>query len=153
MTYAAPSDMIARYATRDLVQLVNEDPNAQDVDQNALQTFLNDASNEIDAYLESRFDLPLSDPPSILVRLCCELAMYHLHNLRPIHDGAWIKNIYEKNIKFLEAVRDRNVTLGLAADGQEPADPANPGVVQVDAGGGTTILPARIFSRGSLIGF
>ena len=58
---------------------------------NYLVTFLNDASNEIDTYLESRFALPLSDPPAVLVPFCCKIAMYHLQALRPIHDLAYAK--------------------------------------------------------------
>src|SRR5215472_7356003 len=122
---------------------------------NYLATFLSDASNEIDAYLESRFALPLSDPPAILVRMCCDIAMYHLQSLRPIHDMQDAKDKYEACIKMLEDVRDRALTLGLATDGQEPTDPTTPAVVTLQAGGTApkNVLPQRIFSRGSLIGF
>ncbi|MBV8359372.1 MAG: DUF1320 family protein [Deltaproteobacteria bacterium] len=118
-----------------------------------LQTFLNDASNEIDAYLESRFALPLTDPPAILVRMCCEIAMYHLQSLRPIHDLEDAKDKYEKCIAMLEDVRDRSLTLGLALDGQEPADPTSPAVVVDVNFGGDPCLPQRIFTRGTLKGF
>jgi len=118
-----------------------------------LQTFLSDASNEIDTYLESRFALPLSDPPSVLVQFCCKIAMYHLQGLRPIHDLAYAKEQYEQVISQLEAVRDRALTLGLASDGQEPADPASPAVVVDVNFGGDPQLPQRIFSRGTLKGF
>ncbi|MBV8056084.1 MAG: DUF1320 domain-containing protein [Deltaproteobacteria bacterium] len=118
-----------------------------------LQTFLNDASNEIDTYLESRFALPLSDPPSVLVQFCCKIAMYHLQGLRPIRDLAYAKEQYEQVINQLEAVRDRSLTLGLSGDGQEPADPASPAVVTVQNFGNDPALPQRIFSRGTLKGF
>jgi phage gp36-like protein len=118
-----------------------------------LQTFLSDASNEIDAYLESRFSLPLTDPPAILTRMCCEMAMWHLQSLRPIHDLEDAKTKYEACIKMLEDVRDRALTLGLAVDGQEPADPTSPAVVVDVNFGGDPCLPQRIFSRGSLKGF
>jgi phage gp36-like protein len=65
MAYAQPSDMIARYPNRDLVQLTNEDPTQQVVDDSVLQQALADASAEIDGYLESRFTLPLSDAPAV----------------------------------------------------------------------------------------
>jgi len=48
MVYAQPSDMIARYPNRDLVQLTNEDPTQQAVDDSVLQQALADASAEID---------------------------------------------------------------------------------------------------------
>jgi phage gp36-like protein len=88
MVYAQPSDMIARYPNRDLVQLTNEDPTQQVVDDSVLQQALADASAEIDGYLESRFTLPLSDAPAVLARLTCDIAMYRLQALRPLHDLA-----------------------------------------------------------------
>src|ERR1700758_5292302 len=121
--------MQARYPNRDLVQLINEDPTQSTVNTSFLTTFLSDASAEIDAYLEARFALPLSDPPAILTRICCELAMYHLNALRPIHDLADAKDKYEKAIAFLSEVSDGKRTLGLSGDSQEPADPSSPAVV------------------------
>jgi phage gp36-like protein len=118
-----------------------------------LATFLSDASDEIDAYLEARFALPLADPPAILTRLCCELAMYHLQALRPIHDLALVKEVYEKNIKFLQEVSDGKRTLGLSTDSQEPADPSSPQVVFDQNFNNDASLPQRIFSRSTLKGF
>jgi phage gp36-like protein len=154
VSYAQVSDMQARYPSRDLVQLTNEDPTVTTVNTTFLQTFLNDASDEIDAYLEARFALPLSDPPAILTRINCELAMYHLQALRPIHDLAYAKELYEKNIAFLEQVSDGQRTLGLSTDSQEPADPSNPQVVfEQNVTPGDPSVPQRVFSRSTLKGF
>src|SRR5205807_1573747 len=136
MPYATTTDMQARYPNRDLVQLTNEDPTVITVNTTFLSTFLSDASDEIDAYLEARFALPLTDPPAILTRLCCEIAMYHLNALRPIHDLADAKDKYEKAIVFLKEVSDGKRTLGLSLDSQEPTDPSSPQVV-VDQNGGS----------------
>jgi len=148
--YAQVSDMQARYPNRDLVQLTNEDPTVTTINGAFLATFLNDASDEIDAYLESRVALPLSDPPAILTRLCCEIAMYHLNALRPIHDITDAKNKYDSAIAFLKEVSDGKRTLGLSADAQEPAETT---VVQDVNAGGDPSLPQRVFSRGTLKGF
>lgn len=151
--YAQPADMQARYPNRDLVQLTQEDPSATTVDSAYLATFLSDASDEIDAYLEARFALPLADPPSILTRICCEVAMYHLNALRPIHDLADAKDKYEKAIAFLAEVSDGKRTLGLSSTAEEPADPSTPGVVMDVNFGGDPSLPQRVFTRGTLKGF
>jgi phage gp36-like protein len=154
MSYAQVADMQARYPNRDLVQLSNEDPTQTTVNSGTLAIFLVDASDEIDAYLESRFALPLSDPPAVLVRICCEIAMYHLIALRPIHDLEDAKDKYEKCIAFLKEVSDGKRTLGLALDSSEPPDPMSPAVATVNAGGDPSgILPVRVFSRGTLKGF
>ena len=120
---------------------------------NFLSTFLSDASDEIDAYLEARFLLPLADPPAILARLCCEIAMYHLQSLRPIHDLTNAKDKYEKAIAFLQEVSDGTRTLGLSPDSQEPANPSSPQVVVDQNVGSDPYMPQRVFSRSSLKGF
>jgi phage gp36-like protein len=153
MSYAQVSDMQARYPNRDLVQLTQEDPTQQAINTTFLSTFLSDASDEIDAYLEARFALPLTDPPAILTRLCCEIAMYHLNALRPIHDLADAKDKYEKAIAFLTEVSDGKRTLGLSSDSQEPSDPMSPAVVLDQNFGSDPSLPQRVFTRGTLKGF
>jgi phage gp36-like protein len=152
MTYAQPSDMIARYSNRDLVQLTNDDPTQTAVDQTVLQQALADAAAEIDGYLESRFTLPLTDPPAVLARLTCDVAMYRLQALRPLHDLAEARRRYDDAVALLMRVADGTLTLGLAPDNQEPAEAA--GAVVTEAGGERSgALARRVFSRGSLKGF
>jgi phage gp36-like protein len=152
MAYALPSDMAARYPNRDLVQLTNEDPTQTTVNDTVLQQALDDASAELDGYLESRFALPLSDPPAVLNRLACDIAMYRLQALRPLHDLADARKRYEDAVELLVRVARGEVTLGLAADNLEP--PLAQGAVVTQAGGDPGgVLPARIFDRGSLKGF
>jgi phage gp36-like protein len=152
MSYATPNDMIARYPNRDLVQLSNEDPTQTAVNQAPLAQALNDASAEIDGYLESRFALPLADPPAVLNRLACDIAMYRLQSLRPLHDLADARKRYEDAVALLVRVARGEVTLGLAADNLEPAQAQ--GAVLTQAGGDAAgALPQRVFKRGSLKGF
>jgi phage gp36-like protein len=144
--------MEARYPARDLVQLTNEDPAATAVDTSTLVQLLADASAEIDSYLEARFELPLSDPPAVLNRLCCEIAIYRLQAMRPIHDSADARKRYEDAIKFLTEVNQGKLTLGLSPDSQEPPEATD--VVLLQAGGDSSgALPQRVFDRGKLRGF
>ena len=152
MVYASPSDMIARYPSRDLVQLSNEDPTQTTVNTAVLQQALTDASAEIDGYLEGRFTLPLSDPPAVLNRLACDIAMYRLQSLRPLHDLVDARTRYEDAVALLTRVARGELTLGLAADNIAPTQ--NAGSIVVEAGGDASgVLPSRVFSRGALKGF
>ena len=122
------------------------------VNSATLQQALSDASAEIDGYLKSRFALPLSDPPAVLQRLACDIAMYRLQSLRPLHDVADARKRYEDAVELLVRVARGEVTLGLAADNGEPA--AATGSVVTKAGGDASgALPQRIFDRGSLKGY
>jgi phage gp36-like protein len=147
--YALATDMIARYSNRDLVELSNEDPTQTSVNTGTLQQALDDASAEIDGYLESRFALPLNDPPTVLTRMTCDIAMYRMQSLRPLHDLADARKRYDDAIELLMRVARGEVTLGLAADNAEPAQAA--GSVVTQAGSDTSgPLQQRIFGRGSL---
>jgi phage gp36-like protein len=152
VSYASPNDLIARYSNRDLVQLSNEDPTRTTIDIATLQQALDDASAEIDSYIDGRFTLPLSDPPMVLDRLTCDIAMYRLQSLRPLHDLADARRRYEDAVDLLVRVARGEVTLGLAADNAEP--PVAQGSVVTQAGGDPSgELPSRIFDRGSLKGY
>jgi phage gp36-like protein len=144
VSYAAPQDIINRYPNRDLVQLTNEDPTATTVNDVPLQQALTDASSEIDTYLEARFALPLSDPPAVLNRLACDIAMYRLQSLRPLHDLEDARQRYEDAVAMLTKVAAGELTLGLAADGQEPQ---LAGAVEAVQG------PDRVFNRHKLKGY
>ena len=153
MSYATPQNIINRYPNRDLVQLTNEDPTVTTINTAALQQALDDASAEIDGYLGGRFTLPLTDVPVVLNRLACDVAIYRLQSLRPIHDLADAKAKYEKAITFLQEVSDGKRTLGLSTNSQEPADAASPAVVMDQNFGGDPSLPQRVFRRSTLKDF
>ena len=88
----------------------------------------------------------------MLNRLVSDIAMYRLQSLRPIHDLADARQRYEDAVTLLVRVARGQVTLGLAADGTEPAP--TPGSVVTNAGGDANgELPQRIFDRGSLKGY
>jgi phage gp36-like protein len=146
MVYASSDDMIARYPNRDLVQLTNEDPTQTAINTTVIDQALADASAEIDGYLDGRFALPLTDPPAVLNRLSCDIAMYRLQALRPIHDMADARQRYDDAVQLLIRVARGEVTLGLTEDNLEPAEGLN--VIEVEQGCGGS--PIRILSRRSL---
>lgn len=145
MSYATAQDVINRYPNRDLVQLTNEDPTATTVNETPITQALDDASAEIDGYIEGRFTLPLLDPPAVLNRLTTDIAMYRLQSLRPLHDLADARQRYEDAIAMLSKVAAGELTLGLSADGLEP--PVAEAAVE------TVQAPERVFNRGNLKGY
>ncbi|MGH7933969.1 MAG: gp436 family protein [Candidatus Binataceae bacterium] len=152
MSYANPNDMIGRYPNRDLVQLSNEDPTQTTINTAVVQQALNDASAEIDGYLESRFQLPLADPPAVLNRLASDIAMYRMQSLRPLHDLADARKRYEDAVQLLIRVAAGQVTLGLSVDNAEPPQ-AQAAVVAKAGGDPSGALPPRVFSRATLKGY
>ncbi len=144
MSYATPQDLINRYPNRDLVQLTNEDPTITTINTTVLQQALDDASAEIDGYLGGRFILPLTDVPEVLDRLACDVAIYRLQSLRPIHDLADARRRYDDAIAMLTRVATGEMTLGIGADGHETS---------IALGAEQAEEPLRIFSRKRMRGF
>ncbi len=144
MSYATPQDIVNRYPNRDLVQLTNEDPMVTSINTTALEQALGDASAEIDGYLGGRFTLPLTEAPEVLNRLACDIAVYRLQSLRPIHDLADARRRYDDAIAMLGKVASGQMTLGIGADGNETS---------IAQGAEQAAGPARIFSRKSMKGF
>lgn len=144
MSYATPQDIINRYPNRDLVQLTNEDPAVTTINTTPLQQALDDASAEIDGYLSGRFTLPLSDVPQVLNRLACDIAMYRLQSLRPIHDLADARLRYDDAIAMLKQVANGELALSLGSDGHETA---------IGQGAEQATEPKRVFSRKRMRGF
>ncbi len=149
MIYAAVADMEARYPNRDLVQLTNDDTTQITVDAAVIAQALADASAEIDGYLAARFALPLADPPAVLNRVACDIAMYRLQALRPLHDIIEARDRYLDAIKMLEKVADGKLTLGLSADNLEPPAASGETVLQ----GPQDATQAKVFTRDRLRGF
>jgi phage gp36-like protein len=148
VAYASSDDMIARYPNRDLLQLTNEDPTQTEINTSVIDQALADASAEIDGYLDGRFALPLTDAPALLDRLACDVAMYRLQSLRPLHDMADARKRYEDAIELLVRVARGEVTLGLTSDNLEPAEGHDEITLIKEPG------PAmRIFSRSSMRGY
>ena len=151
MSYAQVSDITGRYPSRDLIELT--DPDAQAVNEAVITQALMDASSEIDGYLESRFSLPITSPPVVLILLCCDIAMYRMQSLRPLRDIEDARKRYEDVIRKLEKVAKGELTLGLSADNKEPP-PASPTVLTQTAPiARSQPLTGAVFTRSSLRAF
>lgn len=142
MAYATAQDMIDRFAEQQLKEVT--DPEIEEIKVAALARALEDASDEIDGYLEGRYRLPLQSPPRSLRILACNIAMYRLLTLRQIDVMEDQRERYKDAVKYLQAVADGKINLGLAKSG-ETVTPA----------GGPTLVagPERTFSRDRMKGF
>lgn len=117
MTYAMRTDMTARFAEEELIQLTDRDRLGQ-IDTAVLDRALADADAEINGYLSVRYTLPLAPAPTVLVRLAADLARYYLYD---DHAPEQIKQRYDDAVKFLRAVATGTAQLGTDAAQPVPA--------------------------------
>lgn len=139
MTYATQQDMIDRFGEQELIELTDHAA-AGVIDATVMAGALGDADAEIDAYLAGRYTLPLASVPRVLTRFAVDLARYGLYDTRATEQ---VKARYDDAIKFLKALANGTVSLGL--------DPVNQPLAET--GGVQVLAPARVFNDDSLAGY
>jgi phage gp36-like protein len=161
--YATAADMLERYTATELAQLADDPDTALvtgallkatvaggDVsgwtpeEQAAavaavavIDSRLQDASDLVDGYLQSRYALPLAAVPKILEHYACDLARHLLYR------GNAPDHITERQaavMKALEKINSGAVNLGLAIS-NEPSP---------RSGGPESSSPGRVFTRDTL---
>ena len=133
MSYVTKQDLIDRFGEEELIQLTDR-AGAGVIDDQVLNRAIADADAEIDGYLAGRYVLPLAVVPASLGRIAADLARYYLYE-----DAATehVRQRYEDAVRFLRAVGEGKVSLGIDAAGAK-AQPA---------GGATMTSAGRVFTR------
>lgn len=136
--YAKQVDMVSVLGEREVIMLTDRRLLGK-IDTIVLEDALSLASDEIDAYLDGRYALPLPSVPRLLTRLCCDIARYRLSG-GDAQETEPARNRYRDAIKMLESIKRGDLTLGL-----DPAQQEVPtrSAVQINNG-------IRTFSRATL---
>lgn len=146
MPYAVKEDIVELYGSDALAVLADRDGDGT-IDSNAVARALDEASEEIDLYIATRHELPLSVTPPSLRRLCIEIATYRLAG----SDGGVRtddqRQRYEDAIDLLKRIANGTAKLTLPVDDSlEDDDPTR------GQGPAPAILEGsdRLFTRGKL---
>lgn len=138
--YADIDDITSRYGDDALLVVGDHNADGQ-VDVGRVNAALEDASEEMDTYLASRYDLPLTIVPRILKHLCVDIAMYKLSDSMDGYTEERRRR-YEDAIALL-----RRISKGEASVGVAKTDDSQAGnhAVFIEGRG-------RVFSRGTMRG-
>jgi phage gp36-like protein len=117
MTYATQADMVASFGEREVVALTDRKLIGV-IDAAVLADAIALAADEIDAYLNSRYALPLVNPPRLLTRLACDIARYRLCG-SDAQETEPVRNRYKDALKTLGMIKCGELTLGLDPAQQE----------------------------------
>ena len=108
--YAIEADMVIQFGEEQL--LIASDRDGSGVsDPSVIVTALTAASQEMDSYIQVRYDLPLQETPGMLKHMCCDIAMYIMS-----FDGQTLTesktNRYNDHKKWLMSLSKGLVVLG-----------------------------------------
>ena len=105
--YATEADLKTRFGAQVIDDLkLGREGGADPVD--VVQVALQDAEEEINGYIGSRYSLPLASVPSNLKRIACDIARYRLYTEDPLEH---ITKLYDDAIAFLKRVQDKKADL------------------------------------------
>lgn len=116
MSYAQVSDLQQRFGERELIQLTDREGTG-DMDVAAVERAIDDATAEMDGYLAARYQLPLASVPTVLVRLCSDMARYYLYD---DHATDQVTERHKAAVQTLARISKGDVSLGVDAAGESP---------------------------------
>ena len=123
--YASVQDCIDRRGEESLRELA-DDPHADALAWSALEEALDDATDEIDAYVGARHELPLEPVPRVLKRLCVEIGVYRRADAAA-QSTKEMRTRFEDGIRLLKDIQSGKASLGIA-DPDPPARAESPAV-------------------------
>lgn len=142
--YCTREDLVARLSEQKLVRLT-DDAGSGAADEAVISRAMEDASQEIDAYLGARHRVPLEPAPPVLRRMAADIAAYLLCDRQSGTIPEAMDAKYQAAIRFLRDVAKGVVSLG-AADPEGSPQPAEAPQMHPDN-------PPRLFGRDSMKGF
>ena len=116
--YATVEGMKRKFGESELIQLTETEPPYLDaINMDKLNAAMQEANSEIDAYVGSRYPLPLQLIRPFLTEIGCNLARYYAVT-GDLSENDPIKNRYESSIKTLTKISKGELTLGSSPAGE-----------------------------------
>ncbi|OTG60385.1 hypothetical protein B9T36_07120 [Acinetobacter sp. ANC 4204] len=116
--YATVEAMKRKFGETILIRLTDtEQPYQGVINIEKLNSAMQEANSEIDAYVGSRYPLPLQVIPPFLTEIGCNLARYYAVT-GDFSENDSIKNRYESSIKTLTKISKGELTLGSSPAGE-----------------------------------
>lgn len=135
--YCTQSDLEKRFGTEEILELTDRDADGV-TDAGVLDVVIEDAGAAIDSYIAKRYDLPISEVPTRLKKIACDLVFYALHQDPPDK----VSDDNKEALKFLKDIAMGRAELDIA--GKEPTSATND--ILVDAS-------TRVFTHDTLKDF
>lgn len=113
MAYCTESDLLTLISQKELAELTADSGDTPD--SQVVAEAVNRADAEIDAYLGSRYELPLTPVPDQVKGLSMDMALYHLYSRRSVAPPVR-RQKYEAGLSFLKQVATGEAVLEGASE-------------------------------------
>lgn len=128
--YITQQGMVDRYG-EDEIKRITDRARTGAIDATVLDQAMKDAQSEVDAYISSRYQTPLTTITEAISRTTADIARYRLYDERCPEN---IRQRYKEAVEFLQAVSAGRATLGNGPDGQKLAGAGHLQTARTSAG-------------------
>lgn len=117
MPYATLEDMVTRFGETEMIRISAPDsgPLPDAPDEESVTFALTDATATIESYLRPRYQLPIANPTSDLIRAACHLARYDLASGGGREPSDTMRKNRDEAIGWLKMLSDGRASLEGAA--------------------------------------
>jgi phage gp36-like protein len=127
--YITLQDLVDRLGEKTLIQLTdNARPPANEIDPNVVARAIAFAEGTFNSYARTRYTIPVMVTEKVKA-VCSDFAIYHLRRDRSPNSEAsekLRKDLYDPNIRYMEAVQSGKAALDVPAAEETTAKPASP---------------------------
>ncbi|MCF9046628.1 gp436 family protein [Acinetobacter nectaris] len=110
--YAKVEVMRRKFGEHELIQLTDtEQPYTGEINYDKLNAAIEEANSEVDAYLASRYTLPLHPIPPFLINIACNLARYYAETGN-LSENSPIKIRFDGCMRTLTKIAKGEIGLG-----------------------------------------
>ncbi len=116
--YLTGEEFVQRYGTAEAIRLTDE-VRSGNVDSGKLEAAIGDATDEADAYIGTRYAIPLISPPRVVKSIVAVLAREKLHKTRPTPE---VKDAADRARLQLRDISAKRMTLAIDGGTDAPVD-------------------------------
>ena len=110
MAYCTLSDINKLLPQEVLIRLTDDDMSGS-VDDDVVTESIDSASDEMDVYLGSRYELPITETVDILIKLNVDIAIYNLYSRVKDSIPETRNERYKNAIRMLEKIADGKIDI------------------------------------------
>jgi phage gp36-like protein len=108
MAYATSDDVVSRY--RPILSMIGAG-SYEVVSLDVTSIFVADAESFVDAYLGSKYAVPISPVPSLITQITSDLSIFNMLTEKQVQVPDFMQARYDRNINVLEMLRDGSMVL------------------------------------------
>ncbi len=108
MAYATSDDVVSRY--RPILSMIGAG-SYEVTSDDVTSIFVSDAESFVDAYIGSKYAVPITPVPSLITQITSDLAIFNMMTEKQVQVPDFMQARYDRNLEVLGMLRDGGMVL------------------------------------------